>query len=110
MLAKTAAARARRKAKDWYDIAFVLLHNDHGDAHDAASRVQQIFGPAVADLASALTDLKANFSDSRAQGTSAYVDQIILDHPEIDPAVAAADSQLAVNAFCADLHGNHRSD
>jgi hypothetical protein len=27
LLAKSAAARARQKAKDWYDIAFVLLHN-----------------------------------------------------------------------------------
>ncbi|MGI8873550.1 MAG: hypothetical protein ACR2KP_04345, partial [Egibacteraceae bacterium] len=30
LLAKAAAARSRRKAKDWYDIAFVLLHNDRG--------------------------------------------------------------------------------
>jgi hypothetical protein len=27
LLAKSAAARARQKAKDWYDIAFALLHN-----------------------------------------------------------------------------------
>jgi len=35
LLAKTAAAHSRRKSKDWYDIAFVLLHNDQGgvDAH-----------------------------------------------------------------------------
>jgi hypothetical protein len=30
LLAKCAAALARRKTKDWYDIAFVLLHNDVG--------------------------------------------------------------------------------
>ena len=30
LLAKCAAAHSRRKSKDWYDIAFVLLHNDAG--------------------------------------------------------------------------------
>ncbi len=30
LLAKAAAARSRRKPKDWYDIAFVLLHNNAG--------------------------------------------------------------------------------
>lgn len=30
LLAKAAAAHARRKPKDWYDLAFVLLHNDAG--------------------------------------------------------------------------------
>ncbi|MHB1710614.1 MAG: hypothetical protein ACYCV7_04320 [Acidimicrobiales bacterium] len=30
LLAKVAAAYGRRKEKDWYDIAFVLLHNDFG--------------------------------------------------------------------------------
>jgi hypothetical protein len=100
LLAKAAAAYSRRKPKDWYDIAFVLLHNDHGDAQDAASRIRSVFGPAVVPLDSALADLRANFGDSTAQGTSAYVDQITLDHPEIDPVVAAADSQLAVWAFC----------
>ncbi|MGH2833022.1 MAG: hypothetical protein ACRDK2_09615 [Solirubrobacteraceae bacterium] len=30
LLAKTAAAHRRRKEKDWYDIAFVLLHGDAG--------------------------------------------------------------------------------
>lgn len=30
LLAKTAAAYSRRKTKDWYDLAFVILHNDAG--------------------------------------------------------------------------------
>jgi len=30
LLAKTAAAYSRSKEKDWYDIAFVLLHNNEG--------------------------------------------------------------------------------
>ena len=43
LLAKTAAAYSRRKPKDWYDIAFVLLHNDAGSATDAAALVRKHF-------------------------------------------------------------------
>jgi hypothetical protein len=110
LLAKAAAAHSRRKPKDWYDIAFVLLHNDHGDVRAAAERVRTVFGPAVISLNSALEDLKANFGDSSAQGTAAYVDQITLDHPDTDPAVAAADGQLAVRAFCDALIGTTGQD
>jgi hypothetical protein len=39
LLAKVAAARSRRMPKDWYDIAFVLLHNDEGGPKAAATRV-----------------------------------------------------------------------
>ena len=99
LLAKAAAAYGRRKPKDWYDIAFVLLHNDHGDPVAAATRVREIFGLPTASIRTHLQDLKANFDGPSAQGTSAYVEQLSLDHPEIDPAVAAADGQLAVGAF-----------
>ncbi|MEI2638993.1 MAG: hypothetical protein V9F03_08385 [Microthrixaceae bacterium] len=37
LLAKTAAAYSRRKPKDWYDIAFVLLHNDQGGVNEAGA-------------------------------------------------------------------------
>jgi hypothetical protein len=100
LMAKTAAARSRRKPKDWYDIAFVLLHNDYGDASEAAAHVKQTFGAEVSSLSSAVMDLKANFDGADTQGTTAYVDQIILDHPELDPAMAAADCQIAVQTFC----------
>ena len=43
LLAKIAAAYSRRKPKDWYDIAFVLLHNDAGSATDAAALVRKHF-------------------------------------------------------------------
>lgn len=99
LLAKTAAAHGRRKPKDWYDIAFVLLNNDHGDSEAAARRVMEVFGSPEAELRTQILDLQANFETADAQGTGAYVDQIILDHPEVDPSTAAADAQLAVRAF-----------
>ena len=100
LLAKMAAAHGRRKAKDWYDIAFVLLNNDFGGPTAAANRVLEAFGPAVINtIRTQIADLQANFADADAQGTSAYADQITLDHPETDRATAAADAQLAVAAF-----------
>jgi len=99
LMAKVAAARSRRKAKDWYDISFVLLHNDHGSVPETAAYVTQTFGAEVGSLSSAIADLRANFEGPNAQGTIAYVDQITQDYPELDPATAAADCQLAVQTF-----------
>jgi hypothetical protein len=103
LMAKAAAARSRRKPKDWYDIAFVLLHNDLGDAATAARRVQQVFGSHMGSLNNILADLRANFDGPQAQGTLAYMAQVAVDHPETDTATAAADCQLAVLSFCETL-------
>lgn len=103
LLAKTAAAYSRRKPKDWYDLAFVLLNNNQGDALAAAKRVRQLFGASIPAVAGQLTDLRANFASADAQGTRAYVEQVTLDHPDVDPATAAADCRLAIEAFCGAL-------
>jgi hypothetical protein len=105
LLAKAAAAYGRRHPKDWYDIAFVLLHNDFGDANDAARRVRDSF-PSTASIRTHLRDLRANFDGPLAQGTTAYADQISVDHPELDVGVASADGRLAVTAFCTELLGD----
>ena len=42
LLAKTHAAYGRRLEKDWYDIAYVVLHNDAGGPTAAAARVQEV--------------------------------------------------------------------
>nr|WP_313774956.1 hypothetical protein [Mycobacterium sp.] len=105
LLAKTAAAHSRRKPKDWYDIAFVLLNNENGDALAAAARVREVFGVPTGTMCTQLLDLQANFADSSTQGTSAYVNQITLDHPEVDPSTAGADAILAVGMFADRLLG-----
>ncbi len=101
LLAKVAAARERRKPKDWYDLAFVLLHNDAGGVGEAAARVLARFD--VADLRSVETgirDLAANFADGSAQGARAYADQMVIDDPALDTATIAVDGILAVERFC----------
>ena len=100
LLAKTAAAWSRRKAKDWYDIAFVLLHNDAGGVAEAAALVRERFGAEiVGSIRTALDDLQANFQDPAAQGPRAYATQMLVDHPELDEITLLADAVTAVDEF-----------
>jgi len=104
LLAKTAAAFSRRKAKDWYDIAYVLLHNDAGGTDAAVALVKKHFIGEMATFQTALADLKANFENPTAQGVQAYVTQMQIDHPDLDPKTLAADAIIAVGQFCQGLH------
>jgi hypothetical protein len=66
----------------------------------------EAFGPPpTGAVRTQLLDLQANRADSSAQGTSAYVEQLTVDHADVDPVVAAADAQLAVAAFTDGLFG-----
>lgn len=102
LLAKTAAAFGRHAAKDYYDIAFVLLHHnevfDESGPLDPTDVVLRRLGAPV-ELRSAIEDLAANFSDDRAQGAEAYVEQLLINNPGLDPVTAATDARLAVGAF-----------
>jgi hypothetical protein len=100
LLAKTAAAHSRRKPKDWYDIAFVLLHNDDGGPEAAADAVRAKFdSDLTGSLRTALADLCANFADRTAQGPQAYAEQMVADHPDLDGAILATDAVIAVETF-----------
>jgi len=99
LLAKSAAARSRRKPKDWYDIAFVLLHNDTGGPSEAAQAVLDKFGGELGTVRTALEDLLANFATTEAQGPQAYADQMMFDHPDLDRATLLADAVVAVGTF-----------
>jgi hypothetical protein len=106
LLAKAAAAQSRRKPKDWYDIAFVLLHNDLGGVQAAANRVRAIFHRDLDAIKNTLIDLAANFQQG-CQGPDAYAQQMTLDHPELDATQLRADAILAVSEFHAALYGAH---
>lgn len=105
LLAKCAAAHSRRKRKDWYDLAFVLLHNDQGGPYAAGARVIELFQQDLRSLRTAIEDLQANFAEPSAQGPEAYADQMLVDHPDLDAAALRADAVLAITAFCSALRG-----
>lgn len=109
LLAKAAAARSRRKPKDWYDIAFVLLHNDAGGPQAAVDAVLAKFrSELVGSIRTALDDLRANFHSTSAQGASAYAGQVLLDHPDLDTTTLSADAVVAVEKFHEGLFSNPR--
>ncbi len=101
LLAKTAAAHGRHKAKDYYDIAFVLLHHNVVP-ESPAQQVLARFG-LPEEMRTPLIDLQANFDGDSTQGTQAYVSQMTQDHPDVPADVAAADAQLAVAQFTGTL-------
>lgn len=99
LLAKSAAAYSRRKSKDWYDIAFVLLHNDAGGVEDAVRAVVDRFGGELYVIRTALDDLRDNFVAIDAQGPRAYAEQMMLDHPKLDHTSLLAEAVIAVETF-----------
>jgi Nucleotidyl transferase AbiEii toxin, Type IV TA system len=99
LLAKTAAAYSRRKPKDWYDIAYVLLHNDAGGVDAASAAVLASFSSELDSIHTALDDLHDNFADTRSQGPTAYADEMIGNHPELDHRALLAVAVTAVSEF-----------
>lgn len=104
LLAKIHAAYGRGLTKDWYDIAYVLLHNDEGGPVTAAHRIRERFGDAlIGSSVTALGELSANFADAAAQGSAAFVETMIAIHPDLDGDVLANDAVAALAAFIAEL-------
>ena len=104
LLAKTHAAYGRRLEKDWYDIAYVVLHNDAGGPAAAAVRVQDVFAAdLVGQEATALTELAANFSAADAQGSQAYAMTMQGLHRNLDADVLANDAVAGITAFVGGL-------
>lgn len=101
LLAKASAARERRAPKDWYDIAFVLLHNNLGGAAAAGRRTSELFSRELEGgaIRTALDDLIANFELPDAQGPDAYVSQMTSDHEDMDESTLRADAVTAVHEF-----------
>lgn len=113
LLAKTHAAHRRRAVKDWYDLAYVLIHNDAGGPHDAAGAVIDRFADdIVGETRTALDDLASNFASSDAQGPQAYAETMLGLHPEHDWDLLTNDAVAAVVMFMTGLHerGNPASD
>ena len=105
LLAKCAAAHARGKPKDWYDIAFVLLHNDLGGPIQAANAVIEVLGlEALRASLTTLAELTANFANPQSQGPLAYAEQFLLNHPDEVLSQAKADAVAAVGEFCDTLN------
>jgi hypothetical protein len=85
LLSKCVAVRTRGLEKDYYDFAFVLLHNRAGGAEAAAAQLRQ------GNLSDALPALRSTFLEVRER----YVRS-----NDVGPA-SYADQSLQVSPFCA---------
>lgn len=104
LLAKSHAAHRRRATKDWYDLAYVLIHNNAGGPRPAARAVTDQFArDLVGETRSALDDLAANFATVDAQGPQAYAETMLELHPESDRDVLTNDAVTGVTTFIAEL-------
>lgn len=99
LLAKCAAAHSRRKPKDWYDIAYVLLHNAAGGVGQAVQAVLDRFSEDLRSIVTALDDLADNFADPDSQGAQAYADEMSRNHAELGRPRLNADAVTAVHRF-----------
>ena len=100
LLAKTHAAYGRSLPKDWYDIAYVTLHNDEGGPGPAADRVIAVFASdLIGQTETALGELGANFADADAQGSAAYAMTMFGLHPDLDVDMLANDAVAGVTSF-----------
>jgi hypothetical protein len=104
LLAKIHAARSRRLPKDFYDIAFVLLHHDLENIDNAARAVVASFPEQpVGSTLTALDELRSNFTHTSDQGPTAYAEQMTSEHPDLVWNQLALDAVRAVNDFADEL-------
>ena len=68
---------------------------------DRLQRIVRHYGerPEFVVLGGLVPESGANFQDPAAQGSRAYVTQMRVDHPELDPDTLAADAVIAVGEF-----------
>lgn len=109
LLTKSHAAHGRGLTKDWYDIAFVLLHNDAGGPSEAARLTVNRFGSELVGTTETVIDeLAANFVTADSQGSLAYAMTMTDLHPDLDEDVLANDAVEAVRIFVTALRSRTR--
>ncbi len=109
LLTKSHAAHSRGLTKDWYDIAYVLLHNDAGGPSEAAQLTFNRFGSELVGATdTVIGELAANFATADSQGSLAYAITMTSLHPDLDEDVLANDAVEAVRIFVTALRSRTR--
>jgi hypothetical protein len=100
LLSKCSAARTRGAEKDFYDLAYVLLHNRAGGPREAADGLAtSSLRDAVVAMRSTLLEVGERFRVPNAVGPVSYATQARLLDPEFDEAELRADAVAAVAEF-----------
>jgi hypothetical protein len=96
LLSKCVAVRTRGLQKDYYDFAFVLLHNRAGGPEAAAA---QLRGGALSVLRHTFVEVRARYVRPNDIGPTSYAEQSIQVDPELDLARLRADAVDVVERF-----------
>ncbi len=104
LLSKCVAARTRGAAKDFYDLAYVLLHNRAGGPRQAAAILAKSdVNRAAIVLASTLVEIGERYRTPNAVGPTGYAEEALRAEPEADEAELRADAVAAVGEFLSHL-------
>lgn len=100
LLSKCFAVRHRALAKDFYDLAYVLIHNQAGGPRQAAELLRAgKLSDELADLSSLFEEIDARYSSSSTFAVGSYASQMLLVDPELDENVLRTNATVAVREF-----------
>jgi hypothetical protein len=100
LLSKCVAVRSRAATKDYYDLAYVLLHNRAGGPEDAAQallsgRLSEALGP----LRSTFLEIRERYRSPSDIGPRSYAEQAAEVDPQTPESELRADAVDAVQRF-----------
>ncbi len=104
LLSKCVAVRTRGATKDYYDLAYVLLHNRAGGPEQAAQ--QLLDGELAAELPalrSIFLEVRERYANTTDIGALGYAEQALEVEPEANASQLRADAVDAVQRFFAAL-------
>lgn len=100
VLSKLVTARSRGAQKDFYDLAYVLLHNRFGGPEQAAAvLLTGHLRNSLSPLRSTLLEIRERFRIPNAVGPEGFATQSLLLDPELDEAELRADAVAAIREF-----------
>lgn len=104
LISKCVAVRMRAAAKDYYDLAYVLLHNRAGGPEEAARCLRTgNLAEAIRRLRTTLLEVRERYRKPTDDGPRFFAEQARLVDPASDEAILRADAVDAVARFFAEL-------
>jgi hypothetical protein len=100
LLSKCVAARTRGAVKDYYDLAYVLLHNRDDGPKGAADLL--LAGPlrdAVPALQSTFVEVGERYRQTKDIGPSSYASEMLRMEPDAEEARLRASASVGVTQF-----------
>ncbi len=100
LLSKCVALRSRAATKDYYDLAYVLLHNRAGGPEDAAQALRDgRLSNATGPLKSTFLEIRERYRSPSDIGPRSYAEQAIQVDPQTPETELRADAVDAVQRF-----------